>query len=394
MNHKTLKHIARSAELLDAGTVQDLIELTKRFPYFAWPFALLARHYHQKQDFRTEALMHQAAMRVHDRTWLFGFTHDSKSPENQDASSLSSLDSKSTKNTHSKLIENTESPNEKSTKAELNPPAIANPTPALEAPLHKEIPPVKPAEANTHATNNKVLHPPLDTEKVEEPVAIPQEPIAIRQEPIDKPQEPIAKPQEPIAIPQEPVKIPEVATTPAKPEEKSFAKIATKTEPKPEPKKSKPQFTPETVAYDLERIFSFTEPEKTPEHQGNASNDFYSWLNGKQKKAQPEKTPPIKPAAEIPQSVEHQKSIIENFLLTKPSISRPKQEFFKPEKAQKKGEKLTGAIVTETLARIYLKQDNPQKAIWAYEQLQLKFPEKKTYFANLISQIEKEQNKS
>jgi len=388
VNHKTLKHIARSAELLDAGTVQDLIELTKRFPYFAWPFALLARHYHQKQDFRTEALMHQAAMRVHDRTWLFGFTHDAKSPdstdvnflESKDARSLSSLDSKSAEKTDSKLLENTESPIEKSTKVESNPPAIENPTPALEAPLHKEIPPVKPAEANTHATNNKVLHPPLDTEKVEEPVGIPQEPEAI--------------PQEPIAIPQEPVKIPEVATTPAKPEEKSFAKIANKTEPKPEPKKSKPQFTPETVAYDLERIFSFTEPEKTPEHQGNASNDFYSWLNGKQKKAQPEKTAPIKPKEEIPQSVEHQKSIIENFLLTKPSISRPKQEFFKPEKAQKKGEKLTGAIVTETLARIYLKQDNPQKAIWAYEQLQLKFPEKKTYFANLISQIEKEQNKS
>ena len=359
MNHKTLKHIARSAELLDAGTVQDLIELTKRFPYFAWPFALLARHYHQKQDFRTEALMHQAAMRVHDRTWLFGFTHDSKSPENQDAKSLTNFDSKSTENTDSKLLENTESPIEKSTKAESNPPAIANPTPELEAPLHKEISPVEPAEANTTTSNNHNLTPPLETEKVEEPVETPK-----------------------------------VATTPTPPEETSFAKITTQTEPKPETKKSKPLFTPETVAYDLERIFSFTEPEKTPEHQGNASNDFYSWLNGKQKKAQPEKSAPIKPTEEIPQSVEHQKSIIENFLLTKPSISRPKQEFFKPEKAQKKGEKLTGAIVTETLARIYLKQDNPQKAIWAYEQLQLKFPEKKTYFASLISQIEKEQNKS
>lgn len=331
MNHKTLKHIAQSAELLDAGTVQDLIELTKRFPYFAWPFALLARHYHQKQDFRTEALMHQAAMRVHDRTWLFGFTHVAKSPENQDARSLTTLDSKSTKNTNSKLLENSESLIEKSTKAESNPPAIANPTQELEAPLHKEIPPVETAT---------------------------------------------------------------VANTPALPEETSFAKIETKTEPKPESKKSKPQFTPETVAYDLERIFSFTQSDKTPDHQGDASNDFYSWLNGKQQKTQPEKMTPIKPAEEIPPSVEHQKSIIENFLLTKPSISRPKQEFFKPEKAQKKGEKLTGAIVTETLARIYLKQDNPQKAIWAYEQLQLKFPEKKTYFANLISQIEKEQNKS
>jgi len=317
VNHKTLKHIAQSSELLDAGAVQDLIELTKRFPYFAWPFAVLARHYHQKQDFRTEALMHQAAMRVHDRTWLFGFTHDAKSLESTDSKSLTSTEL-AIENTGSS-IENTGSAIENSTLLESNPPAIVNPTPALEAPLQKEI---------------------------------------------------------------------------SQEEEKPFAKIATKTEPKPEPKKSKPQFRPETSAYDLERIFSFTEPEKPQEHQGNASNDFYSWLNGKQKKSQPEKTIPLQPVEEVPQNVEHQKTIIENFLLTKPSISRPKQEFFKPEKAQKKGEKLTGAIVTETLARIYLKQDNPQKAIWAYEQLQLKFPEKKTYFANLISQIEKEQNKS
>jgi hypothetical protein len=324
VNHKTLKHIAQSSELLDAGAVQDLIELTKRFPYFAWPFALLARHYHQKQDFRTEALMHQAAMRIHDRTWLFGFTHDAKSLESTDSKSLTSTEL-AIENTGSAIentgsaIENIGSAIENSTLLESNPPLIVNPTPALEAPLQIEI---------------------------------------------------------------------------SKEEEKSFAKIATKTEPKPEPKKSKPQFRPETAAYDLERIFSFTEPEKPQEHQGNASNDFYSWLNGKQKKSQPEKTNPLQPVEEVPQNVEHQKSIIENFLLTKPSISRPKQEFFKPEKAQKKGEKLTGAIVTETLARIYLKQDNPQKAIWAYEQLQLKFPEKKTYFANLISQIEKEQNKS
>lgn len=307
MNYKTLKHIAHSSESLDAGSVQDLVDLTKQFPYFAWPFALLARHYHKKQDYRTEALMHQAAMRVHDRSWLFSLTHESgPSPKIEDTLSENIPD-------YTQMVD-------------------------VENPKEKDIP---IGVGNT---------PPI------EPV-------------IDKVDTPIKKIEPPIA--KEPITKEEIE--------------------KPGPK---PLFSPATSIYDLERIFSPKDNEDAEQHSGNASNDFYSWLNGK--KNQPARSnTPLEGSTNSPNnSTEHQKSIIENFLLTKPSISRPKQEFFKPEKAQKKGEQLTSAIVTETLARIYLKQDNPQKAIWAYQQLQLKFPEKKTYFANLISQIEKEQNKS
>ncbi|MGB0805782.1 MAG: tetratricopeptide repeat protein [Salibacteraceae bacterium] len=47
-------------------------------------------------------------------------------------------------------------------------------------------------------------------------------------------------------------------------------------------------------------------------------------------------------------------------------------------------------FITETLAEIYLKQGNVQKALSAYNRLLLKYPEKKTYFAAQIEKIEKD----
>jgi tetratricopeptide (TPR) repeat protein len=97
----------------------------------------------------------------------------------------------------------------------------------------------------------------------------------------------------------------------------------------------------------------------------------------------PQNAPAIKP-------VERREDLLDKFLKQKPIISRPKQEFYSPEKAGKRSDTLSNKIVTETLANIYYKQGNYTKAIEAYEQLQLKFPEKMSYFANLIEKIKKE----
>ena len=45
---------------------------------------------------------------------------------------------------------------------------------------------------------------------------------------------------------------------------------------------------------------------------------------------------------------------------------------------------------TETLAEMYLKSNTPEKAIAVYEQLRLKFPEKSSYFAELIRKVRKD----
>jgi tetratricopeptide (TPR) repeat protein len=133
--------------------------------------------------------------------------------------------------------------------------------------------------------------------------------------------------------------------------------------------------------YNLEDLYPAPEPD---EPKQVASSDFYAWLNAGSVQKD---TPVNKP-------IERKEDLIEKFLKTKPSISRPKQEFYTPEKAMKKSEVISNKIVTETLAKIYTKQGNFEKAIDAYEQLSLKFPEKKPYFANLIDQIKKENNLS
>ena len=48
--------------------------------------------------------------------------------------------------------------------------------------------------------------------------------------------------------------------------------------------------------------------------------------------------------------------------------------------------------VSETLAKIFEAQGNYPKAIFTYEQLILRIPEKKTFFANQIEKIKQKLN--
>ena len=52
------------------------------------------------------------------------------------------------------------------------------------------------------------------------------------------------------------------------------------------------------------------------------------------------------------------------------------------------------ALMTETLAKVYLQQNNYQKALQAYKILSLKYPEKSGFFADQIRAINNYINKN
>lgn len=82
--------------------------------------------------------------------------------------------------------------------------------------------------------------------------------------------------------------------------------------------------------------------------------------------------------------------IISKFIDEAPSISRPKAEFYNAVNMANLSVTPDEDMVTETLAKIHLKQGNILKAIKIYEKLSLIYPNKMTYFASQIDKIKQE----
>lgn len=79
--------------------------------------------------------------------------------------------------------------------------------------------------------------------------------------------------------------------------------------------------------------------------------------------------------------------LIEKFIVEKPSIQRPKADFFSPVEKASLSIQESEEFVSETLAKIYTNQQRYKKAIRIYEKLSLNYPEKSTYFALLIEHL-------
>lgn len=85
-------------------------------------------------------------------------------------------------------------------------------------------------------------------------------------------------------------------------------------------------------------------------------------------------------------------SILDKFIKEEPQIKPPNSQKLDTENKARKSAEDPNDLVSETLAQIYTDQMLFQKAIDTYKKLSLKFPEKSTYFADQILELEKKVN--
>jgi len=106
---------------------------------------------------------------------------------------------------------------------------------------------------------------------------------------------------------------------------------------------------------------------------------FSTWLS-KLNGLSEEKTKPSKQ--------KERSALIDRFISDNPQISKPNRStMFKPADIAKLSLVEHEDFVTETLAKVYEKQGNIPRAIKIYEQLILKYPKKKNYFAARILEL-------
>jgi hypothetical protein len=145
---------------------------------------------------------------------------------------------------------------------------------------------------------------------------------------------------------------------------------------------------------DSERISPVAqEPEQEPEPAVSAVpappaplHSFNDWLSIIAKPAEK------KPDTTGKDPVADEKILIDKFIEASPRLSPPRENAPHVDISEDSVKEHDG-IFTDTLARIYIKQGYYSKAIFAYEKLILKYPEKSGYFAGQIEEIKKLTNK-
>ena len=80
---------------------------------------------------------------------------------------------------------------------------------------------------------------------------------------------------------------------------------------------------------------------------------------------------------------------IEKFISKKPKLNIKLIEDPEIQNDYESTELIKESLVTETLAKLYVEQENYEKAIQTYKILILKFPEKNSYFASAIKKLKK-----
>jgi hypothetical protein len=355
VNQQELNHIIQSPSEINAASASELIALCDKYPWFSAPHSLLAHYFARTNDFRKEEWLTRAASRIHSREWLYYFLQ----PVSSDIPVSVSISA-----------------------------ALEAMTPEPAAVIEPSEPIILAAEPNTESENSMA-----ELSAMQIPQLELQTPV-------------------PLFQPAEEYDIAKAMGTTFNFEPVDFNDNNQSSEPLDQPKQTRPYNIEEFLSLGLidnnEENTEAPEPIKPAAVKASEELDFFDWLEIKNSTTtststsnsdrgsidQQNQGASTLNATEVNKPLTNldKFGLINQFIEKQPSISRPKQEFYSPERAMKRSETFSPAIVTETLANIFRTQGHFEKAIISYEKLQLKFPEKSAYFASLIEQIKKEQN--
>ncbi|MEI8101070.1 MAG: hypothetical protein WCH09_05815 [Bacteroidota bacterium] len=376
MNQQELNHIIQSPSEINAASAIELIALCDKYPWFSAPHSLLAHYFARTNDFRKEEWLTRAASRIHSREWLYYFLQPVSSDIPVSVSISAALEAMAP---------------EPAAVMEPSEPIILAAEPVIAAP-ESFISTVETVVATTE--------PNTESENSMAELSAMQIPQLELQTPV------------PLFQPAEEYDIAKAMGTTFNFEPVDFNDNNQSSEPLDQPKQTRPYNIEEFLSLGLidnnEENTEAPEPIKPAAVQASEELDFFDWLEIKNSTTTSTSTSnsdrssidqqnlgaSTLNATEVNKPLTNldKFGLINQFIEKQPSISRPKQEFYSPERAMKRSETFSPAIVTETLANIFRTQGHFEKAIISYQKLQLKFPEKSTYFASLIEQIKKEQN--
>ncbi|MES2616878.1 MAG: hypothetical protein V4613_03310 [Bacteroidota bacterium] len=381
MNKQKLQYMAHHISEVSDADIAELKQLIANYPFYALPHAVLAKIYFEREHYMFENALTQAAMRVKDREWLYHYIHTQQEVVvEQTENSLVTDDYESSNDFPEKEIE-----------------TATTPVTVVEEENEEEATNLE-IEAALISDVNAFLGESENAEEIAETEAIISEPEPLIEEIVVN---------EIIIAEDEIIEAPEVeaqVTTESVIEEEA-AEISTITDTNDAEEADDEDIAPiaeHTVVpdinlrkhpvYNVETFLDSEHKEDAKTHEtSDRSKDFFYWLSHPAPESTAKTSSENEDAAEEKEENGNDKmNIIDQFIKSNPSITRPKREFYSAENMAKRSELVALDFVSETLANIYYEQGNIDLAVKAYEKLSLQNPLKHAYFASLIEKIKKE----
>lgn len=377
MSRERFIALVKNPALVRAEDAPFLEELLKEFPYFQTAHLLAARCYKVNDSIHLQKQIKIAAAHITDRKVLYNLLENSQPATSVEVPEYIAHKVSATINqTTADLVDDAQTSEKHTVQVEIEPSITQDGV---------------STEATPEAQENTLVEVPLPAvaevdEKVEPIANIAQENEELNDVMLEKSTEEIQISIIKAEIPLEnEIKLALAETIYLKEFEEKALEI--------------PEIAPENEVIspksDELSPLSVEKQEKQEEINAHAPNKeiqtaFVAWLKNLQSATKHQE----KSSSSVP--VKEEEKLIEAFIDKPIQRAKPqKQEFFSPVNMAKQSVTDNDFFVTETLAKIYIKQGNLTKAIKVYQNLSLKNPEKNTFFAAQIK-ILKEQlhNKS